>query len=362
MGTRYTGLYRDAHGRQKSAGTFSTKREALSEARKAEKAGYTLKRKTVYRGASPRLGHQIGRYGREWLAGHRLEPQTRASYRTYLERYILPRFGTHTIDALTREDVRVWFRELESQGRKYGVMRRIRVVGSSMYRTAVEDGVAQSNPFLGQRIVPGVPVPRQIITREEYRRLLKHIKPHYKPLIRMLAETGIRWGEALGLQPDDITPSGLMKIRRTLIEVRRASIPDPFSVTPYTKNYDVRDIQLGTDLHKLILSLPRNKSGWLFRSAQDHPIGRGYFRLMFWKPATKAAGVDGLRVHDLRHTHASWLLAGGLDLASTAKRLGHQSVSTTARYLHALGDSEERAAGLMDNLLPPDEPDEPEKP
>ena len=53
-----------------------------------------------------------------------------------------------------------------------------------------------------------------------------------------------------------------------------------------------------------------------------------------WDPARKAAGLDGVRIHDLRHAHASWLLAGGADLQVVKERLGHASIATTEKYLN----------------------------
>ena len=58
---------------------------------------------------------------------------------------------------------------------------------------------------------------------------------------------------------------------------------------------------------------------------------------MVWRPACEAAGLTDLpRFHDLRHSHASWLLAGGADLQVVKERLGHASIMTTQRYLHTL--------------------------
>jgi integrase len=76
----------------------------------------------------------------------------------------------------------------------------------------------------------------------------------------------------------------------------------------------------------------------------DEHIGRNWFRRMVWRPACEASGLTDLpRFHDLRHSHASWLLAGGADLQVVKERLGHASIMTTQRYLHTLPEADETA-------------------
>jgi site-specific recombinase XerD len=67
-----------------------------------------------------------------------------------------------------------------------------------------------------------------------------------------------------------------------------------------------------------------------------------------WKPALVAAGIDQrVRIHDLRHAHASWLLAGGANLQVVKERLGHGSLRTTEKYLHTLPDADETALDAL---------------
>jgi integrase len=74
----------------------------------------------------------------------------------------------------------------------------------------------------------------------------------------------------------------------------------------------------------------------------DGHIPRDWFRLKVWKPALERAGITfNVRPHDMRHAHASWLLAGGADLQMVKERLGHGSISTTEKYLHTLPDADE---------------------
>jgi len=77
----------------------------------------------------------------------------------------------------------------------------------------------------------------------------------------------------------------------------------------------------------------------------DGHIPRNWFRNNVWLPVRAAAKLgEGVRPHTLRHAHASWLLAGGADIARVKERLGHASILTTQKYLHTLPDLENDAA------------------
>jgi integrase len=82
----------------------------------------------------------------------------------------------------------------------------------------------------------------------------------------------------------------------------------------------------------------------------DGHIPADSFRRQVWYPARDAAGLAGLRVHDLRHAHASWLLAGGADLQVVKDRLGHASIVTTERYLHTLPTADEAALDALSRI------------
>jgi integrase len=77
--------------------------------------------------------------------------------------------------------------------------------------------------------------------------------------------------------------------------------------------------------------------------AKAPPSPANTFRTRIWTPAIKASGIGfNVRIHDLRHAHASWLLAGGADLKSVMERMGHTQIRTTQKYLHALPDADQR--------------------
>jgi integrase len=76
----------------------------------------------------------------------------------------------------------------------------------------------------------------------------------------------------------------------------------------------------------------------------DGHIPRDWFRNKVWRPALDAAQIElSVTMRDLRHAHASWLLAAGADIQVVKERLGHGSISTTQKYLHTLPDNDETA-------------------
>ncbi|WP_233617610.1 tyrosine-type recombinase/integrase [Actinomadura sp. WAC 06369] len=95
---------------------------------------------------------------------------------------------------------------------------------------------------------------------------------------------------------------------------------------------------------------PRNP-----RVDDDDPhIPASWFRNHCWHPAREAADLGwSPRIHDLRHAHASWLLAGGADLQVVKERLGHRKISTTERYLHTLPTADETALEALNKIRAP---------
>ena len=80
----------------------------------------------------------------------------------------------------------------------------------------------------------------------------------------------------------------------------------------------------------------------------DGHVPRDWFRKQVWLPCLERAGLGiHVRVHDLRHAHASWLLAGGADLQIVKERLGHGSIKTTENYLHTLPEADETALAAL---------------
>lgn len=80
-------------------------------------------------------------------------------------------------------------------------------------------------------------------------------------------------------------------------------------------------------------------------------IPRAWVRQQIWEPALTRAGLGfHVRVHDLRHAHASWLLAGGADLQTVKDRMGHARLTTTEQYLHSPPHADVAAVNALDAI------------
>jgi integrase len=98
----------------------------------------------------------------------------------------------------------------------------------------------------------------------------------------------------------------------------------------------------------MLAPLAADNRGEMFRATRGGPVQHSYFHPKVWVPRTRKAGLEGVRLHDLRHTHASWLIARGIDVVTISRRLGHESITTTIdRYGHLLPDQDAGAAAAV---------------
>ena len=127
---------------------------------------------------------------------------------------------------------------------------------------------------------------------------------------------------------------------------------------PYPKDNEPRTMglpqELVTQLTAHITDRGLASDDLLFATREGTPISRNTFRTRIWRPAVAASGIDfDIRVHDLRHADASWLLAGGSDLRSVMDRMGHAQITTTQKYLHTLPDADTKNLTALDRIRNP---------
>jgi integrase len=223
-----------------------------------------------------------------------------------------------------------------------------------IFKQAVRDRVITVNPADATKLPKVVKPTRRILTPEEFEALLAEIPERWAPLVMTAIETGMRWGELVALRPRHIDwLRRTVTVQETVVETASKHSPtgERIFVKPYPKDDEPRTITVSAALLEVlsrrIQEYGLDRDDYLFPSVEGpspFPVSRNTFRTRVWQPAVKAAGLDfNVRMHDLRHAHASWLLAGGADLPATMERLGHRQLSTTQQYVHTLPDADQRA-------------------
>ena len=345
-GTRYTGAYRDPDGRTRSAGSFSTRRDAQRAAQREEQK--------VLAGAwhDGTLGEITfrGYVETEWLPNKQIEASTRAGYMAYLNKHFYPFFGSRQMNRISPSLVQDWATKAHQDGLSPRSVRKYHVLLSSIFVRAVKDRVLVYNPCDHTELPKVITRKARTLTPDEYSRLLAAMPVQYRLMIETLIETGLRWGELIALKPRHIDfLRRSITIEETIVEVSKAHSPtgERYVAKPYPKDNEPRTFGVRQAwLDAVAEHIHVNGVGHdnlLFATKVGTPISRNTFRTRIWLPAVKASGIDfGVRVHDLRHAHASWLLAGGADLKSVMDRMGHSQIQTTQKYLHTLPDTDQR--------------------
>ena len=166
----------------------------------------------------------------------------------------------------------------------------------------------------------------RILSREEIARL-HHVLDTQTPdsrreqadIIRLLLLTGCRRSE-------------ILRVRWSEVDRDRLVLADG--------NTGPRIVPLNTPARRILERRPRGRSPFVFPSPRDSAQPRSR-NLAFWNRARREAGIEYVRLHDLRHTHASHAVMNGVPVV--ARLLGHSDVRTTLRYAHH-GDREFAAA------------------
>lgn len=177
-------------------------------------------------------------------------------------------------------------------------------------------------------------------------------------LADILIATGLRWGEATALQTQDITLS------TSRLRVQRAwkrQDDGKFKLGPPKTKKARRSIVVDPETMKIVRRLMAGKApdAYLLTTAAGDPWRHSNFRYRRWAPALKAAQAKGLtktpRIHDIRHTHVSWLIAARIPLPAIQARVGHESITTTVdRYGHLVQELDNEISGAMQAALSAD--------
>lgn len=312
-GLRRLGQYRDGEGKQKSAGTFGTKREALKAARLGE-AGHAPA-KTQYPVAVKVRGKlTVAGCSDEWLPNHPLSPHAREVCTQVIRKHVIAALGARALADVTAADIRAWFRQLEAQGVSQALGNKVKTVTSAMMQTAAEDGKIPFNPVRGVKFKAVPPKRRRALTLDEWLRVRRYLTGEYLLLCDLVMATGCRIEEARGMEAEDIE-RGRWHICRVRNELKTG-----FVTVDTTKTHKDRYVPVRSELARRIAERGPG------RAFSDFKMDT--FRIRKWHPACKAAGLDWQPApRDLRRTFATIARSRGADLEAVRVALGtHQAL------------------------------------
>lgn len=352
---RYTAMYRDLFGRTRSAGTFGREREALRAAQRQD--DHVVNGQWL----DPAAGRiTFKEYAEEvWLPSRHLEVTTRAGYVSYLRNHFVPFFGQMPLAQIMPSTVQDWVNQATRNGLSPRSVSKYHVMLHAVFARAVRDRLVAFNPCEETELPKVVTKKTRTLTPEEYSSVLAEIPPRFKALVMTAIETGLRWGELVALRPRHIEfLRRTITVEETIVEVSRKDSPtgERMIVKPYPKDDEPRTLRVSQalleTLAERIAELDLARDDLLFPSrevAGGQPLSRATFNTRYWRPAVARSGVDfAVRMHDLRHAHASWLLAGGADLKTVMERMGHSQIMTTQKYLHTLPDADDKALAAFE--------------
>lgn len=282
-------------------------------------------------------------------------------YRGDLRNHLTNGLGTLDASKVGYRDVVEWVQSMQAKGLKAKTIANVHGLLSDSFNTMVKEKKGLDNPC------KGVALPKSdaaesvatFLTRGEWTRLLPFINEPHRALFEFLAPTGLRYSEATALYARDFQTDarGL-----TTVKISRAwkSDQDNKAYLGPPKTLESRRlvvVQRGLELRVRPLLQESQKTGKpvFLNSDGERMDHRAAYHA--WVRALDRASAAGIierrpRIHDLRHSNASWLLQAGLDMFKLQKHLGHKSITTTInRSSHLLPEAYDDAAAAMERVV-----------
>ncbi|HET6770674.1 MAG TPA: tyrosine-type recombinase/integrase [Actinomycetota bacterium] len=269
---------------------------------------------------------------------------TQAGYRFHFERYVLPALGSRRLHSVEKEDVEKFIHDLEetarASGRKlkaggYGTREKTLRALQRFFSEMVSNGRMAKNPALGVKLgtraatLSGEEAGGQALDTDEVHALLEATPAYWRPLVAVLATSGLRISEACGLRRRDLDLSAeTAAVIQTVVEVNGNLV----LTTPKSKA-SRRTVQLLPSAVALLKQhpIPVNPDGLLFtHPGKSDPIARTWFNRRVLKPAAERAGLYPVpSVHDLRHTAGAIASKAGMHPMAVKEMMGHSSIKVT---------------------------------
>jgi len=305
-----------------------------------------------------------------WLGHHAMNrPLSKSTHHTYeskIRSYIAPILGDRTLQSIKPIDLKNWVGQLMTSGGRSGnglAAATVRYAGAILkeaFVAAVEEyELLTVNPAANLKLPQSPKSGGTVWSVPETLKFLEAVQDHeLHSLFNFFFATGARRGEVLALLWNDIDlDKGTVSINKACQWVKGQRLIGP------TKTGANRSIPIDAKTIKILKSHRAQQAGakigsmrWqennlVFCHSDGSPLRPDYPYGVF-RRYTKRAGIRVIRLHDIRHTHATWLLEAGEQLHVVSERLGHADTSTTARiYAHVTVRQRQEAADTFGRIM-----------
>ena len=295
-----------------------------------------------------------------------LAPRTYEYYCFTIEQVIIPLLGHIKLSELKSAHIQQFIQYLQKENPNTSpstIKKKLSVL-QSILTQAVKLDIIPMNPADSKKLtLPKSIAPKvEIFSKQEAAEMLECLEQEelqYQCLVQIAIMTGCRLGELIALKFSDID------YRNNKITVERSAYKckgQPIAVKP-PKDYEVRTITVNDYCIELVKLLRAEKEHdrlrlgtawigdeWLFTQWNGEIMNPQTPTKWFSKFLEKN-GLKHRKFHSLRHTSATLLLYGGVNLQQVRERLGHADISTTNKYLHCLAEADTEAANVLGNML-----------
>jgi integrase len=288
---------------------------------------------------------------------------TRDSYQSVLDAHLIPAFGEKPLDAITKKDVKEFIHLKMSESLATNTVKNMKRYLSKILAEAVDDEIIELNPAsMTGKLIKKKTEDEHInpLTWEEKATFEDSAQEHYQryyPLFLTMLRTGMRVGEAIGLQPGDLDFNG------RFIEIRRAFAKKHLT-SP--KNGKTRRVDMSRGLAGTLQRhlTERKKEAlrkgwgetpeWLFCNEKGGPVDIDNLRKRVFYKCLEKAGLRHITLHDLRHTYATLRIMKGDNIKDVSEQLGHSSIKITLdTYTHWIPGTKKSEVDELDSKTAP---------
>lgn len=293
-----------------------------------------------------------------WLAAQktRVKRTSYATYETALRRHLMPHFGDRAVGDITPAEVQDWLSEADVSA-SY-LRNKLVPVLRQIFDMAVRHELLHRSPAKGRLVFPREEKKDVVraLTGEQVRTILEHTAERWIPVFTTCVFTGMRIGEVLA-----------MRWRHLDADQRRYNVEETLTqdcqFQPPKNEASQRDVPLAPYVVRVLEEQRAQVAQERLEADawEDHDLifpgrlgrpQRHRTAYRAWLRAIRLVGLPGYRIHDLRHTCASLLIAAGADAKTVSRQLRHSSITTTLdTYGHLYPERQDEAIEMLEKMI-----------